>query len=186
MGYGVHHFALRPDRAIQMLARARRASRSLGGWSQPVGTRRVSTAIEQSLTGAPEHGLKGLTLDAPGEPTPGRNGPLSPALIGNPKLFTGGEESLRKLSPQPTVNNFARRPRRLVNKLCLRAKRSAVTPRWVTNTPAVSLDELGESFAPARRLGPKRILRCRQSDVSSIRPSLDPSQRGRNRKPRQH
>ena len=112
--------------------------------------------------------------------------PLTLTLIGDPKLFTGGEESLWKLSPQPTVNNFARRPRRLVNNLCRRAESSAVTPRWVTNSLAVSFDELGESFAPARRLGPKRILRCRQSDVSSIRPSLDPSQRGRNRKPRQY
>jgi hypothetical protein len=67
MGYGVHHFALRPDRAIQMWARARRASRSAGGLSQPVGTSRVSTAIEQSLVGAPEPGLKGLTLDVPGQ-----------------------------------------------------------------------------------------------------------------------
>ena len=28
-------------------------------------------------------------------------------LIGNPKLFTGGEERSRNCSPQPTVNNFA-------------------------------------------------------------------------------
>jgi len=30
-------------------------------------------------------------------------------LIAAPKLFIGGEESLWERSPQPTVNNFARR-----------------------------------------------------------------------------
>src|SRR5260221_12898766 len=100
-------------------------------------------------------------------------------LIGIPKLFIGGEESLWDHSPQPTVNNFARRSEPLCEQDCRRAKGHAVTPRWMTNTLPVSYDEFTQSFAPARRLGSKRILRCRQSDVSAIRPSLNPSQRVR-------
>src|SRR3989442_10980252 len=110
---------------------------------------------------------------------------LTLTLIGVPKLFIGGEESPLQLSPQPTVNNFALRAHRAVNNFCPGARSPAVTPRWVTNSLIVSADELGESFAPARRLGSKRILRCRQPDVSAIRPSPSPSQRVRNRKPRQ-
>jgi len=111
--------------------------------------------------------------------------PLTLILIGVPKLFIGGEESPLQLSPQPTVNNFALRAHRAVNNFGPGARSPAVTPRWVTNSLIVSADELGESFAPARRLGSKRILRCRQPDVSAIRPSPSPSQRVRNRKPRQ-
>ena len=105
-------------------------------------------------------------------------------LIGVPKLFIGGEESF-PLSPQPTVNNFARRSNRFCEQDCRRAEWPAVTPRWMTNAQPVSLDESAQSFAPARRLGPRRILRCRQQNVSAIRPSLGPSQRARNSKSRQ-
>src|SRR5438034_10846038 len=87
-------------------------------------------------------------------------------LIVGPKLFTGGEESLRQLSPQPTVNNFARRAQDFCVQVRRWPKRPAVTPRWMTNKQPVSLDELAQSFAPARRLDSKRILRCRQSNVS--------------------
>ena len=38
---------------------------------------------------------------------------LSPALIGLPELFIGGEESVAPLSPQPPVNNFAARDHRI-------------------------------------------------------------------------
>ena len=100
-------------------------------------------------------------------------------LIVVPKLFAGGEESLWNLSPQPTVNNFARRAKDFVNKIAP-PERAAATPRWMTNTQPVSPDESAQSFAPARRLDSRRILRCRQSDVSAIRPSLSPSQRARN------
>ena len=100
-------------------------------------------------------------------------------LIGVPKLFAGGEESLWNLSPQPTVNNFARRVKDFCEQL-RRAVRPALTPCWMTNTQPVSSDESAQSFAPARRLDSRRILRCRQSDVSAIRPSLSPSQRARN------
>jgi len=77
-----------------------------------------------------------------------------------------GEESLHHLSPQPIVNNFGRRATDFCAQLCRRPKRLAVTPRWMTNTQPVSCDELAQSFAPARRLDSKRILRCRQQDVS--------------------
>ena len=100
-------------------------------------------------------------------------------LIGLPKLFSGGEESLWGCSPQPPVNNFARRSEPLCEQDCCRAEGHAVTPRWMTNKLPVSFDEFTQSFAPARRLGSRRILRCRQSDVSAIRPSLNPSQRVR-------
>jgi len=100
-------------------------------------------------------------------------------LIGVPKLFADGEESLWNLSPQPTVNNFARRAKDFCEQLP-RAVRPALTPCWMTNTQPVSSDESAQSFAPARRLDSRRILRCGQSHVSAIRPSLSPSQRGRN------
>ena len=87
-------------------------------------------------------------------------------LIVGPKLFMGGEESLRQLSPQPTVNNFALRAENFCEQVCRGPERPAVTPRWMTNKQPVSLDELAQSFAPARRLDSKRILRCRHSDVS--------------------
>src|SRR5437762_5518855 len=98
-------------------------------------------------------------------------------VIDSPKLFTGGEESLRHLSPQPTVNNFARRAQNFCEQACRGPTRPAVTPRWMTNKQPVSLDESAQSFAPARRLDSKRILGCRQLDDSTIRPSLSPSQR---------
>jgi len=100
-------------------------------------------------------------------------------LIVVPKLFIGGEESLWNLSPQPAVNNFAGRAKDFVNKIAP-PERAAATPRWMTNTQPVSPDESAQSFAPARRLDSRRILRCRQSDGSAIRPSLSPSQRARN------
>lgn len=62
MGCGVDHFALRPDRTTEIWAMAGGASRATRGLSQPVASGSVSTGIEQSLTGAREHGLM---LDAP-------------------------------------------------------------------------------------------------------------------------
>jgi hypothetical protein len=38
-------------------------------------------------------------------------------LIDVPKLFNGGEERLWNLSPQPTVNNFARHPKSICEQL---------------------------------------------------------------------
>ncbi len=72
-------------------------------------------------------------------------------LIVGPKLFISGEESLA-LSPQPIVNNFARRRAEFCEQAYRRPERPAVTPRWMTNQQPVSLDELAQSFAPARRL----------------------------------
>ena len=50
----------------------------------------MSTAVEQSLTGAPEDGLKGLTLDAPGQPqaVPGHS----------EQLLTANQSSRRELA----------------------------------------------------------------------------------------
>ncbi len=64
MGYYRANFARWPGWEIQVQAMAGRASRAVRGFSQAVATSRVSTVIEQSLTGAPEHGLGSLTLDA--------------------------------------------------------------------------------------------------------------------------
>jgi hypothetical protein len=64
MGYYRANFARWPGWEIQVQAVAGRASRAVRGFSQAVATSRVSTVIEQSLTGAPEHGLGSLTLDA--------------------------------------------------------------------------------------------------------------------------
>ncbi len=44
---------------------AGRASRSSSGITQPVATGSVSTVLDQSLAETPEHGLKGLALEAP-------------------------------------------------------------------------------------------------------------------------
>jgi P-type Cu+ transporter len=60
---------------------AGRASRSEGGFSQPVGTGSVSAGIEQSLTGAPEHGLKGLTLESPSQPRAVPGHPEQPLTV---------------------------------------------------------------------------------------------------------
>ena len=53
---------------------------------------------------------------------------LTLTLIVSPKLFTGGEESFRKLSPQPTVNNLAARAMKIVIKPAFGASGSMVTP----------------------------------------------------------
>jgi P-type Cu+ transporter len=71
MGYDGNHFAPWPGRAGCIWAMAGRASRSTGGVSRPVATSSVSTVSDQSLTGAPEHGLKGLGLEAPAHPQTG-------------------------------------------------------------------------------------------------------------------
>jgi Cu+-exporting ATPase len=64
MGYYRANFARWPGWEIQVQAMAGRASRAVRGFSQAVATSRVSTVIEQSLTGAPKHDLGDLTLDA--------------------------------------------------------------------------------------------------------------------------
>jgi hypothetical protein len=93
---------------------------------------------------------------------PGTQGSARRAtLIVGPKLFTGGEESSCH-SPQPTVNNFARRGADFCEHPLRGPEKPAVTPRWMTNKQPASLDELAQSFAPARRLDSKRILRCLQ------------------------
>jgi hypothetical protein len=122
-----------------------------------------------------------LTLTLIVDPTLFTGGEESLVLIVDPTLFTGGEESLVLPSPQPTVNNLARRARATVDNLPPGAKSPAVTPRRVTNSLAVSCDEWGEKFAPARRWGSGRILRCGGFDLCAIRPSLSPSQRARRR-----
>lgn len=87
-------------------------------------------------------------------------------LIVAPKLFMGGEEGF-SLSPQPSVNNFALRAAKRCEQFCRGSEKGpAVTPRWMTNKQPVSPDELAQSFAPARRLDSKRILRCRYFNVS--------------------
>jgi hypothetical protein len=73
-------------------------------------------------------------------------------LIGDPKLFIGGEESPGIAPRSPTVNNFARRARKCCEQLFRGSKLPAATPRWMTNKQPVSTDELAQSFAPARRL----------------------------------
>jgi len=104
--------------------------------------------------------------------------PLTPALVASPKLFTGGEESLRNLSPQPTVNNFAARAMPTVNKLDLGANGSTVTPGWEDEFPDPYVATSWERLSlPARRLGSKRILKMSTDDVSPTRTSPSPSQR---------
>jgi hypothetical protein len=102
------------------------------------------------------------------------------ALIVDPKLFTGGEGSLRNLSPQPTVNNFAARTMPIVNKVNFgaRAPRSRRTGK--TNGLALHLATAKPRLSlPARRLGPKRILKMTTRHVSAIRTSPSPGQRAR-------
>ena len=100
-----------------------------------------------------------------GQPSDGRRRTIATLIVG-PKLFTVGEESPCRRSPQPNVNNFAVHATGLCEQLCRRLERPAVTPRWMTNKQPVSSDELAQSFAPARRLDSKRILRCRYFNVS--------------------
>ena len=105
---------------------------------------------------------------------------LTLTLIVSPKLFTGGEESVRNLSPQPTVNNLASRTMKIVNKLAFGATGSTVTPGWEDEFPDPLVATSWERLSlPARRLGPKRILRMSMFNVSTIRTSPDPSQRAR-------
>ena len=100
-----------------------------------------------------------MGLITPGHITQGSS--FLATLIVGPKLFTSGEES-PALSPQPIVNNFARRGADFCEQTYRRPEWPAVTPRWMTNKQPASLDELAQSFAPARRLDSKRILRCPQ------------------------
>jgi P-type Cu+ transporter len=71
MGYDCDHFAPWPGRAGCRWAMGGRVSRSIHGVSNPVATSSVSTVIDQSLTGTPRHSLKGLGLEAPGQPETG-------------------------------------------------------------------------------------------------------------------
>ena len=104
--------------------------------------------------------------------------PLTPALIAFPKLFTSGEESLRNLSPQPMVNNFASRMVKPVNNFPFGAKGSPVTPGREDEFPdPYAATSRERPSLPARRLGLKRILKMSTSDVSAIRTSPGPSQR---------
>ena len=108
----------------------------------------------------------------------GAHFPLTPALVASPKLFTGGEESLWNLSPQPTVNNFAAHAMPTVNKLDLGANGSTVTPGWEDEFPDPYVATSWERLSlPARRLGSKRILKMSTDDVSPTRTSPSPSQR---------
>ena len=86
-------------------------------------------------------------------------------LIVGPKLFMSGEETLA-LSPQPLVNNFARRTGPVCGQNLRRAERHAVTPRWMTNNQPISTDESAQSFAPARRLDSKTNTQMPTADVS--------------------
>ncbi len=56
-------------------------------------------------------------------------GRRAPTLIGNPKLFPVGEESLER-SPQPTVNNFAAVNFRLGNNCTFCLAYAGLTPGW--------------------------------------------------------
>jgi len=104
--------------------------------------------------------------------------PFAPTLIVDPKLFTGGEESPRKLSPQPTVNNFAARVMAIVNKVNFGARAPRSRRAGKTNGPTPYLARSKPRLSlPARRLGPKRILKMTTLDVSAIRTSPGPSQR---------
>jgi hypothetical protein len=51
-------------------------------------------------------------------------------LIGNPKLFIGGEESPPASSPQPTVNNFAAMISTGVNKFGFGLAYAGLMPDW--------------------------------------------------------
>src|SRR6266852_355250 len=103
---------------------------------------------------------------------------LTPTLIAFPKLFTSGEESLRNLSPQPMVNNFASRMVKPVNNFPFGAKGSPVTPGREDEFPdPYAATSRERPSLPARRLGLKRILKMSTSDVSAIRTSPGPSQR---------
>ena len=104
--------------------------------------------------------------------------PLTPTLIGVPKLFIGGEESLGRLSPQPAVNNFAAHQIRLGYKWQFEACCALVTPGWEDEYP----DRKGLTFwerpsLPARRLGSKRILWMSRPELSAIRASRSQGQR---------
>ena len=116
-------------------------------------------------------GLRGIAARLP------RVG-AAPTLIVDPKLFTGGEESPRKLSPQPTVNNFAARVMAIVNKVNFGARAPRSRRAGKTNGPTPYLARSKPRLSlPARRLGPKRILKMTTLDVSAIRTSPGPSQR---------
>ena len=99
-------------------------------------------------------------------------------LIGNPKLFTVGEESLTHHSPQPTVNNFAPMLFEPVNKYGFGLACAGLTPDWEdescnpndgTFKPRASL--------PVRCLDSKRILKCPALELSAIRASRSQGQR---------
>src|SRR5712691_4962602 len=73
-------------------------------------------------------------------------------------------------SPQPTVNNFARRVRDFCEQH-YRARKGAVTLRWMTNKQPVSLDESAQSFAPAQRLDSLTNTQMPTVGCVAIRPS---------------
>jgi hypothetical protein len=97
------------------------------------------------------------------------------ALIVDPKLFAGGEESPPKLSPQPTVNNFAVRLMPTVNKVNLGArapwsrrtgKTNGLALYVATSEPRLSL--------PVRRLSSKRTLKKTTLNVSFYKDFAEP------------
>jgi len=69
-------------------------------------------------------------MNSPAVEPQGQYGPLSPTLIGNPKLFTGGEKSLPESSSQPTVNNFAAMISTGVNKFGFSLAYAGLMPGW--------------------------------------------------------
>ena len=102
-----------------------------------------------------------------------------PALIASPKLFTICGEKLWRLSPQ-MVNNFAWPVMNPVNKLAFGAEGSTVTPGEEDELPRpYGRTSRERRSLPARRLGPRRILKMSMFNVSTIRTSPGPSQRAR-------
>ena len=84
-------------------------------------------------------------------------------LIGNPKLFTGGEESPRELSGDPTVNNFAAVNLRLGNNCGFGLAYAELMPGWK--------DELGNPNV--RRLSPELRFRpgaLTPNEYSNVQP----------------
>ena len=79
-------------------------------------------------------------------------GPLTPALIGSSKVIHRRRGELRKLSPQPTVNNFGATKILTCEQVTLRlqVRRHAELGRRMT--PPLSRDALGETFAPSSAL----------------------------------
>ena len=78
-------------------------------------------------------------------------GQSAPTLIVGPKLFMVGEENPPS-SPQPTVNNFAAHRNAFCEQTCRRPERARGHAALDDELPTRLVDELAQSFAPARRL----------------------------------